>query len=144
MAIPISYNLRNLLSRRTTTIMTALGIGLTVAVLLSILAMVEGLRAALASTGHPLQILVLRKGAPSEGNSTIEPETFRIIKTRPGIATDASGEPVVSLELVTVILLEGPDLPAGANITVRGLTTSGLSLRGSELRIVRGSWHSAN
>jgi putative ABC transport system permease protein len=138
MDIPISYNLRNLQARRTTTIMTALGIGLTVAVLLSILAMVEGLRTALASTGHPLNILVLRKGAPSEGNSTIEPETFRLIKTKPGITSDTSGEPMASLELVTVILLEGPDLPAGANITVRGLTTGGLAMRGSELRIAQG------
>lgn len=35
MAIPVTYNLRNLVVRRTTTIMTALGIGLTVAVLLA-------------------------------------------------------------------------------------------------------------
>jgi len=34
MAIPVSYNLRNLIVRKTTTIMTALGITLTVAVLL--------------------------------------------------------------------------------------------------------------
>ena len=34
MAIPIAYNLRNLVVRRTTTLMTALGIALTVAVLL--------------------------------------------------------------------------------------------------------------
>jgi putative ABC transport system permease protein len=138
MDIPLSYNLRNLIARRTTTLMTALGIALTVAVLLSILAMVEGLRAALVATGHPLHILVLRKGAPSEGNSTIGAETFRIIKTKPGIATDASGAPVASLELVTVILLEGPDLPAGANITVRGLTAAGLGMRTKGLRIAQG------
>jgi len=41
MAIPISYNLRNLVVRKTTTIMTALGIALTVAVLLAILAMLD-------------------------------------------------------------------------------------------------------
>ena len=40
MAIPASYNLRNLVVRKTTTIMTALGIALTVAVLLSVLALV--------------------------------------------------------------------------------------------------------
>jgi putative ABC transport system permease protein len=39
MAIPLSYNLRNLVVRKTTTLMTALGIALTVAVLLSILAL---------------------------------------------------------------------------------------------------------
>jgi len=62
MAIPIAYNLRNLVVRRTTTLMTALGIALTVAVLLAILALVAGLRSALHATGNPLQVLVLRKG----------------------------------------------------------------------------------
>ena len=62
MKIPLSYNLRNLTVRKTTTIMTALGVALTVAVLLAILAMVEGLRHAFATTGHPLNVLVLRKG----------------------------------------------------------------------------------
>jgi putative ABC transport system permease protein len=38
MAIPIAYNFRNLVVRKTTTIMTALGIALTVAVLLAVLA----------------------------------------------------------------------------------------------------------
>jgi putative ABC transport system permease protein len=49
MSIPFAYNLRNLVVRKTTTIMTALGIALTVAVLLAILALVNGLRSTLAS-----------------------------------------------------------------------------------------------
>ncbi len=44
MAIPVAYNLRNLVVRKTTTLMTALGIALTVAVLLAVLALVSGLR----------------------------------------------------------------------------------------------------
>jgi hypothetical protein len=65
MAIPIAYNLRNLVVRKTTTIMTALGIALTVAVLLAVLALVDGLRTTLASSGDPLQIVVMRKGSES-------------------------------------------------------------------------------
>jgi putative ABC transport system permease protein len=65
MAIPLAYNLRNLVVRKTTTLMTALGIALTVAVLLSILALVDGLRATLSSSGDPLQVIVTRKGAAS-------------------------------------------------------------------------------
>ena len=44
MAIPLSYNLRNLTVRKTTTLMTALGIALTVAVLVAVLALAGGLR----------------------------------------------------------------------------------------------------
>ena len=47
MAIPIAYNLRNLVVRKTSTLMTALGIALTVAILLAVLALVNGLRTTL-------------------------------------------------------------------------------------------------
>src|SRR5450759_1800102 len=66
MAIPVTYNLRNLVVRKTTTMMTALGVALTVAVLLAVLALVDGLRTTLASSGDPLQIIVLRKGSEWE------------------------------------------------------------------------------
>ncbi|MCL4499274.1 MAG: ABC transporter permease, partial [Chloroflexi bacterium] len=138
MAIPLSYNLRNLMACRTTTLMTAFGIGLTVVVLVSILAMVEGLRSAFTATGHPLNVIVMRKGSTAELNSTLAQETFRIIKTKPGIARDAGGEPKASLELVTVILLESVEIPSGININVRGLTAGGFAMRGSDIRIVQG------
>jgi ABC-type lipoprotein release transport system permease subunit len=137
-AIPLSYNLRNLVARRTTTIMTALGIGLTVAVLLSIFALVEGLRTALSTTGHPLNVMVLRKGSTAELNSTVTQETFRVLKVKPGIAKDAKGEPMASLEVVTVIVLESPEIPSGININLRGLTREGFALRGTEIRIAQG------
>ena len=66
MAIPVAYNLRNLVVRKTTTIMTALGIALTVAVLLAMMALIGGLRATLSASGDPLQIVVMRKGSESE------------------------------------------------------------------------------
>ncbi|MFN0085473.1 MAG: ABC transporter permease [Blastocatellia bacterium] len=129
MKIPLSYNIRNLIARRTTTIMTALGIALTVAVLLSILALVEGLRTSLTATGHPLHILAMRKGAGSELGSSMTQEQFQIIKVKPGIARAPNGEPMASLELVTVVMLESPENPSGVNISLRGLTTTGFAMR---------------
>ncbi len=131
MKIPISYNIRNLIARRTTTIMTALGIALTVAVLLSVFALVEGLRTSLASTGDPLNLMVTRKGSTAELNSSMTPEQFQVIKVKPGIAKLPSGEPMASLELVTVIVLESPSNPSGINITMRGLTQTGVAMRES-------------
>ena len=46
MAIPLSYNFRNLVVRKTTTVMTAAGIAMTVAVLLAVLGLVAGLQSA--------------------------------------------------------------------------------------------------
>jgi ABC-type antimicrobial peptide transport system permease subunit len=137
MKIPLSYNLRNLIARRATTLMTALGIALTVAVLLSILAMVEGLRSSLAATGHPLNLLVMRKGATAELNSNVTQEQLQTIKVKPGIALMPNGEPAVSLELITVIILESPENPAGINISMRGLTQTGFEMR-DNIRISEG------
>ena len=137
MKIPLSYNIRNLFARRATTLMTALGIALTVAVLLSIMAMVEGLRSSLAATGHPLNLLVMRKGATAELNSSATQEQFQTIKVKPGIARMPNGEPAASLELITVIILESPENPAGINISMRGLTQTGFEMRDG-LRISEG------
>ena len=51
MGVPLNYNLRNLIERKGTTLMTAIGIGLTVAVLVTSLALTAGLKTVFAGTG---------------------------------------------------------------------------------------------
>ena len=139
MAIPIAYNLRNLAVRKTTTLMTALGIALTVAVLLAVFALVEGLRNAFATTGNPLQVLVMRKGSNSELASNFLRQQYQDLKFKSGIALDARQEPMVSLELVTVVNLPSVDNPDGVNITLRGITDRGIEMRDG-LKISSGRW----
>jgi putative ABC transport system permease protein len=139
MRIPLSYNLRNLVVRRTTTLMTALGIGLTVAVLLSILALVNGLRTTLSSSGDPLHVIVMRKGSDSELVSNFTRAQFQDLKFKPGIATGRDGQPLASLEMVTVINLANVDNPNGVNVTIRGLMPSGRELR--KTRLTAGRWY---
>src|SRR3954454_17053673 len=115
MAIPISYNWRNLIVRKTTTIMTALGIALTVAVLLSVLALVEGLRTAFKATANPNHVLVTRKGATSELVSGMSRAVFQDLKFNPATPRPKAGEPMASLELVTVIVLPTESNPSGNN-----------------------------
>ena len=138
MAIPVSYNLRNLVVRKTTTIMTALGITLTVAVLLSVLALVNGLSTAFQSSGNPLQILVMRKGSNAELSSAVTREVFQTLKSMPGIARDGD-EPMASLEMVTVINLPSVDSPDGMNVTLRGVLPLGIKMRDG-LKIADGRW----
>ncbi len=142
MAIPISYNIRNLIVRKTSTIMTALGIALTVAVLLAVLALVEGLRTAFKATSNPAHVLVTRKGATSELVSSVSRTTFQDMKFKPGIARTKSGEPMASLEMVTVIALPTPDNPSGVNINVRGVTPIGIEIRDG-VKIDSGRWFTA-
>jgi len=137
MTIPLSYNLRNLVARKTTTIMTALGIALTVAVLLSVVALVDGLRTSLAGSGHPLNVLVMRRGAPSELGSIVTPTQFQMIKSHSGIARMPTGEPIASMELVSIIILESPEIPSGININLRGISPMGFAMR-DYVKIVEG------
>jgi putative ABC transport system permease protein len=139
MSIPLAYNLRNLVVRKTTTIMTALGIGLTVAVLLAVLALVNGLQTTLAATGDPLQIVVLRNGSESEIVSNFTRTQFRDLIFKPGIATGKDGQPLASLEVVSVINLSASKGVEGTNIVVRGLQPAGLEMRRG-VKIVSGRW----
>jgi putative ABC transport system permease protein len=138
MAIPLAYNLRNLVVRKTTTAMTALGIALTIAVLLAVLALVAGLRTAFESTGDPLQVLVMRKGATAELSSGMTRQVFQDLKAMPGIARQGD-EPLASLEMVTVINLPSVDSPQGMNVTLRGLLPTGVEMR-KGLKLQEGSW----
>ncbi len=133
MAIPIAYNLRNLTVRKTTTLMTALGIGLTVAVLVAVLALVAGLKTAFEVSGNPLQMLVLRKGSTAELNSGVTREMFQDLKFKPGIARTETGEPMASLEMVTVINLASTSAPNGMNLTLRGLLPIGFDMRTAKI-----------
>jgi putative ABC transport system permease protein len=139
MAIPIAYNLRNLVVRKTTTIMTALGIGLTVAVLLAILALVHGLGTALSVSSNPLDVLVLRKGAESELVSLFTRSQFQDLKFKAGIATGRDGQPLASMEVVTIMILPSYANPDGSNLTVRGLPPTGIEMR-PNVHLASGRW----
>jgi ABC-type antimicrobial peptide transport system permease subunit len=139
MSIPFAYNFRNLMVRKTTTVMTALGIALTVAVLLAILALVGGLRSTLSASGDPLNVLVVRKSSDSELVSNFTRTQFQDLKSTRGIAVGPDGQPLASLEVVSVVNLANIDNPDGTNLTVRGVPPVGIELRPG-LHISSGRW----
>jgi putative ABC transport system permease protein len=129
MAIPISYNVRNLRLRKGLTVMTALGIALTVTTAIFLMALVAGLDRAFVSSGSPLNVLVLRKGSEAELSGGFDASLFPTLKTLPGIAKDSHGEPMVSGEWVVVIVLPRKDGTGEVNVTVRGMMPAGLEMR---------------
>lgn len=141
MAIPVSYNVRNLIVRKTTTLMTAAGIAMTIAVLLAVLGLVGGLRSAFAASGDPLHLLAMRKGGNAELTSLFTQQQFQIVKSFPGIAADTDGQPRASLEVVTIINMPSPEHPDGMNVTLRGLLDKGVKMR--HVSIVDGRWYRA-
>ena len=140
MAIPISYNIRNLRLRKGATVMTALGIALTVTIAIFIMALLAGLRDAFATSGEPTNVLVLRKGSNSElAAGGVAREAMQTLKDLPGIAKNSQGDSLVSGEDILVIVLPRKDGTGETNVTMRFLTPVGLEMR-PKLKIVAGRW----
>lgn len=138
-SIPLAYNFRNLRVRLATTLMTAFGIALTVAVLMGIGALVDGLGGALSVTGHPNQILLMRQGSTAELVSVVSKEKFDVVKFFPGIAK-REGEPMISHEVISVTNLTlRSDSESDGNVSVRGISPMGRYLRDG-LELVEGRW----
>jgi ABC-type lipoprotein release transport system permease subunit len=136
MAIPISYNLRNITQRPISTLAAAVGIGLVVAVLIGTLALANGFRAALAATGSAENVIVLRKGADSEISSGISRDQANILRAHPAVA-QRDGRPLVTAELVVLTNLPRIGQAGSSNVPIRGMETSGLPFR-SSIRVVEG------
>src|SRR6202047_492103 len=130
MAIPLSYNVRNLRLRKSLTVMTALGIALTVATAVFIMALLAGLGRAFASTGDPLNVLMLRKGSDAElAAGGVSRDAMQVLKDLPGVAKNAKGEPLVSGEDILVVVLPRKGGTGETNVTTRFLTALGIELR---------------
>jgi putative ABC transport system permease protein len=138
MNIPILYNVRSVLQRRTSTALTALGIALVVAVFIGMLALANGFQAALTKTGSNGNVLVLRRGADSELSSGLSREVASIIAASPHVATGADGRPAVSPEVYVVIPLPRPwDTSSVANVVARGVSDQAWTVR-SNVQVVEG------
>jgi putative ABC transport system permease protein len=137
--IPLIYNLRSVRQRPVSTALTALGIGLVVAVFVAMLALANGFVAALATTGSADNVLLLRRGADSELSSGIPREAVAIISASPHIATASDGRPLVSPETYIVLNLQrvGGGRYDVANVVARGVSDKAFEVRRS-IRITEG------
>ncbi len=142
MAIPISYNVRNMILRKGLTLMTALGIALTVMTAVFLMMLLAGMRKAFVASGDPLNVLVMRKGSTSELAGGFTKDKLPILRELPGIAKDSHGDPFVSGEWVVVVNLPRKDGTGVTNVTLRGVGPDGLELR-KKVKLVEGQWFSA-
>lgn len=136
MKIPLKYNVRSLFVRRGSTAMTALGIGLTVAVVVVMLAMVRGLDLTFTETGSDQNLIVIREGAQSEVNSFFGRNLLETVRYLDGIERDEAGEPMVAGEIIVVINRERLD-GTESNLVVRGTSEMGFKLR-PEVKLTEG------
>jgi len=127
--IPFSYSIRNLWTRRLTTVLTISGMALVVFVFASILMLAEGLRKTLVQTGSYDNIVVIRKGSNSEVQSGIDRLSASIVETQPEIAIGVNGDRLVARELVVLINLPKRGSNKPSNVVIRGTTETSLLLR---------------
>ncbi len=130
MAIPLGYNLRSLLVRRAGTALSVLSIGLSVAVLVLVLALARGFQLTLKTTGDAHNIVVLRNGATSEGESGMQRDRFRALRAMPGIAIGEDGAPLASAEVYAALSLDREG-GGSANFPLRGVMLESFRIRDS-------------
>ena len=137
--IPISYNVRSLMVRKTTTIATAGGIALVVFVLAAALMLSAGVKKTLVAGGRDDNAIVLRKGSGNELSSSIESQIVSLVLAAPGVKKDDGGAPLGTGEVVLVIAQEklGADPGQVSNILVRGVTENVLKVR-PEVHLIAG------
>jgi len=126
--IPLKYNIGNLKARRVSTLMTILGIGVVIAVMISMMALQNGVHSAVVSSGSKDNLMVMREGAAAELSSWVTKDAYRIIRALPGISEEA-GKPLISPELVIIFKIPKKDDPKGSNVLVRGVTPRAFTMR---------------
>ena len=128
MALPIKYNIRNILVRKGSTLATAFTIGLTVAVYLMVMALARGIDLTLSSSGEPLNMIVLREGSTAELNSSVTRENFNDLMYLDGVEREGD-KPLATAELITLIYKPRKGMSQGSNVTVRGVGPMSFKLR---------------
>ncbi|HTQ07997.1 MAG TPA: FtsX-like permease family protein [Polyangiaceae bacterium] len=136
--IPLSYNVRSLMVRKTTTLATALGVGLVVFVLAAAFMLGTGITKTMVGAGSSENAMVLRKGSDTEMASSLEVNTLSLIAGAPGVKRDAAGKSLVSGEVVVVIAQEKLGTNGQiANVLVRGVPDVAMEVR-PEVHVVAG------
>jgi putative ABC transport system permease protein len=128
--------MRNLWTRKLTTLLTAGGMALVVFVFAAVQMLDTGLRATLVATGQPDNILVTRRGANAEISSGVDRMQANIIESQPEIAA-WNGRRLVSKEAVILITLPKRETGQATNVTTRGIGEAGALLR-PQVRVVQG------
>jgi len=129
MAIPISYNIRNVMQRPLTTLATGSGIAMVVMILIGAFALASGFQAALVETGSTENAFIRRTGADSEISSGVSRDAANIIRALPEVAVGPDGRALVSTDLVVLTNLERVGQTGSSNVPIRGIDPASLALR---------------
>lgn len=137
MAIPFTYSLRNLWTRKLTTCLTAGGMALVTFVFAAVLMLAEGLEQTLIDTGSPDNAVVLRGSAETEVSSVIDRESADIIMVQPEVQRDSTGNFMAAKETVVLVTLPKTHSDNPTNVVVRGVGPQSMNLR-PQVKLIAG------
>lgn len=129
--------LGSLPSRLGASLVFVAGVAGVVGVLVTVLAMGQGIQKSVAVTGREDRAIVIARGSGAESNSLVSRQAALAVLAAPGIRRDARGEPLASMETMTQLLLPSRGDGAMKNVTLRGVGRDGLALR-PEIHLVAG------
>ena len=131
-----NMNLRSILERSGSSLVIIVGIAGSVAVMVSLLAMAEGLSSTISSTGEEDRVIILRDGSNSELSSGVAMTEIDTVSSSPGIKS-MDGEPMIAGELFAIIDLKKKGAESTSNLPIRGVQPSSFKIR-PEVEIIEG------
>ena len=131
-----NMNLRSILERSGSSLVIIVGIAGSVAVMVSLLAMAEGLSSTISSTGEEDRVIILRDGSSSELSSGVAMTELDTVSSSPGIKS-IDGEPMIAGELFAIIDLKKKGAESTSNLPIRGVQPASFKIR-PEIEIVEG------
>lgn len=130
MALPLSYNVRNVRTRWRVSLLAVIGIALVVTVFVALLAMRTGFTLALRATGLPENAMVVQRGSASELTSWVPLDHRNKVVVDPRVATGLDGAALASPEIVVIGSRPRRTDGLATNVTVRGVTPRAFEVRG--------------
>jgi putative ABC transport system permease protein len=135
MALPFEYNLKGLLVRRVSTLLTVGGVALVVVIFVVVMGLARGVQHVYTQSGADDNLIFVREGATSPMISRLDEDVLPRILYLPEIAKDAAGLPLASAEAVENVYLTGRG--RRLLVAVRGVDPPAYALR-RQLEIVAG------
>ncbi|RPI86620.1 MAG: hypothetical protein EHM42_05840, partial [Planctomycetaceae bacterium] len=129
--VPVAYNVRNLVIRWRTTLMTAMAFTLVVGLMTVMMAFVNGMDALTNNSGQPGNVVVFSSGANDEGFSNLALNEVSNVERMEGIGVDENGQRLASKEVYVIVNQEIPvakgEPPRRRFVQLRGIEDPAMS-----------------
>ena len=124
----VQMNVLSIAQRGLTTLVTLFSVAVVVSVLLAFMAVSNGFNTTVENSGSDALGIALRGGSAAELNSSLGSDDVKFLEDAPGIKRDENG-PIVSAELYVIVSGIKKSSQSPANLSLRGVAQSGISLR---------------